>query len=104
MTAFIHISLCDNDFASELEEATTRVFSSLHAGQIADVFRSCVIELTVALNILRNAAFARDPFPTRLREYLNERLKVTYSDKAPDADHDGGSVAIDANTGYIWRY
>jgi hypothetical protein len=104
MTAFIHVSLCDNDFSGELQEAVTRVFAELGTTQTEAVFRSCVIDLTVALNTLRNAAFARDPFPTRLREYLESRLKVKYALKPPTEDHDGGSVAIETYTNYIWRY
>jgi hypothetical protein len=104
MTAFIIVSLCDNDFAGELEEATKRVFRELNTHQTEAVFRRCVIDLTVALNTLRNATFSRDPFPTRLREYLESRLKVTYADKPPTDDHDGGSVAVETYTNYIWRY
>jgi hypothetical protein len=101
---FIVVSLCDNDFAGELQEAVTRVFSELGTDQTEVVFRRCVIDLTVALNTLRNAAFARDPFPTRLREYLEGKLRVEFNSVGPDNDHDGGSVAIDTNRNYIWRY
>ena len=38
------------------------------------------------------------------RGYLMRQLEVKFSDVVPDVDHDGGSVAIDRNTGYIWRF
>lgn len=36
--------------------------------------------------------------------YLSNRLRVVYSETVPNLDHDGGSVAVDVSTGYIWRF
>ena len=99
---FIHISLCDNDFADHLQKAVELVFADLGTTQPEDVFQKCVVDLTVALNQLRHYAFHREP--TNPREYLEASISVLYSDRAPDIDHDGGSVAVDTNRNYIWRY
>lgn len=101
--AYIHVSLCDNDFGIELEEAVTRVFASLGTTQSEISFQECVAELTIALDLIRNAAFAREP-GLHVREYLTNRIRVEYSNEPPTADHDGGSVAVDTNLNYIWRY
>jgi hypothetical protein len=100
--AFIHVALCDNDYSMPLEEAVTRVYRDFGTDHSEEVFRNCVVKLATALCLIRSAG---DESGTHnVWRYLNSSVVVTYSNEPPAVDHDGGSVAIDTNLNYIWRY
>lgn len=100
---FVHVLLCDNDFGQVLESATRQVFESTKAACDAEVFKDCVVHLTSALDRLRDASHGRKCDDASLT-YLQNQVRVEYSNTAPNLDHDGGSVAVDVSTGYVWRF
>lgn len=100
-TQFIHVLLGDNDFAQQLEEASARVFAAFGTRETEEDFRKCVVTIASALNDLRAV---QNGSRQSAYEYLNRSVRVVFSDEKPSVDHDGGSVAIDCNTAYIWRF
>lgn len=99
---YIIVRLCDNDFGQDLEKALTIVFEKHGTDLHESIFRRCMVELVSALNDVRSAAWI-DNFQER-HTHLYESISVEYSSTPPTEDHDGGSVAVDVNTGYIWRF
>jgi hypothetical protein len=102
--AYIHVALCDHDFAQHVEGATIKVYDSLKNEHPAPVFKQCVIDLTIAYCSLWHAALRRSFSADTLRAYLDSSLEVIYAQAPPTDDHDGASVAINTYTSYIWRY
>ena len=105
--AFIHVLLCDNDFGEEIEFALRHAFDGWKAASRTppeDDLRCCIVHLAVAHHRVRNLAFGRDVYRGESLDYLNKSIRVVYADAPPALDHDGGSVAVDVNTGYIWRF
>jgi hypothetical protein len=100
---FIYVLLCDNDFAGPLEEAVRRVFAALGGDASAHDFKRCVVSMATALCDLRDASNRREYDP-KIKAYLDNQIEVRYLDRVLDLDHDGGSVGIDCNTKYIWRF
>lgn len=100
--AFIHISLCDNDFADDLQTAARMVFDTLGVRVTEELFCEAVVSMTNALSTLKS--ISRGWRNDSCLAYLKSEIKIIYSSKPPDIDHGGGSVAIDCNTRYIWRY
>lgn len=98
---FIHVLLCDNDFAQPLEEASARVFASFGTRETEEDFRKCVVGVASALNDLRAV---QNGSRQSAYEYLNGKVRVVFSNEQPIVDHDGGSVAIDCNTAFVWRF
>lgn len=104
---FIIIYLCDNDFGNQLEQ-TAKLLHEHFCDQelLCSELRvkDIAVDLIVALCNLSAAArgFAEDS--DHLRLYLTKALDVVFTSQPPTEDHDGGSVAIDRNTGYIWRF
>lgn len=105
---FIIIRLCDNDFGQQLEQVAKLVHEAFFDQDIIiseEFVRLIVIDLVVALCCLSEAAKGGSLMPLNpVRAYLTARLRVEFADHAPTEDHDGGSVAIDRNTNYIWRF
>ncbi len=103
---FIHISLCDNDFAQELEAAARLLHERLpDCVSNLDVARitEAVIGIMCSLAAIRYLSSPAE-FVSGTEQYLRKELRVHFAMHPPTADHDGGSVAIDRNTGYVWRY
>lgn len=107
--AFIHILLCDNDYGHDLgvvahlvKDATWQ--RKLHGTE--DALKRAVVDLLVGLEHLRRATNVHyaDYDLDVSRGYLMNNLAVTFNDRPTTVDHDGGSVAIDRNTFYIWRF
>jgi hypothetical protein len=104
---FLCIELCDNDFGHELETAARLMREHLDREELpvgAARLKGVAVDLVVGLSNLREAARGWDATTPRTREYLERRLNVVLSNEAPTKDHDGGSVAWDRSTNYIWRY
>lgn len=96
---FIIIKLCDNDFGCPLEEAARIVFRALYTHYSEEIFRLHMVSMTNALSRLQHPTMEHSSL-----DYLFDKIKVTYSDTSPQGDDDGGSVAIDVNRNYIWRF
>ena len=104
--AFIHILLCDNDYGWELGIVAKHVHECFFNPQILcseRAIKDAVITLMLGLGSLMHASRGFSA-PGNTHRYLEQRLTVKFADAPPDLDHDGGSVAIDRNTGYIWRF
>ena len=105
--AFINLSLCDNDFGWQLEWAARQFHEEAGQGDIicASYFiKEAVIELVCAKLLLSDVMRNRYNDTAARRTYLTQALMVDFH-KPPDGlDHDGGSVCIDRNLNYIWRY
>lgn len=103
--AFIHILLCDNDYGQELGAVAHMVHDHCHQPTMAcdpEEIKYAVIDIINGMSRLKAASRGwanMDSLP-----YLRSRLSVVFSDVVPNVDHNGGSVAIDRNTGYIWRF
>ena len=101
---YLVVELCDNDFGYQLQEAVTKAHSVLGKEATTRQYKVCVVQMTVALCCISDAFYNRVQSLDSNFEYLNERVNVKYQQDAPDEDHDGGSVAVDLNSGYIWRF
>lgn len=104
---FIQIRLCDNDFGQELETAARIIDAHLGQGELyvsEGRIEGIVVRLVVALADLRAATRGFASENQSNIEYLMSKTNVVFSDKAPEDDHDGGSVAIDRRLGYVWRF
>lgn len=104
---FIWFLLCDNDFGWELEIAAKHVHECFFNPQILCSERTIkdgVITLMLGLKSVMDASRGFSSPSLNRSRHLEERLTVKFSDSPPNLDHDGGSVAIDRNTGYIWRF
>lgn len=104
MLKFIQVILCDNDFADVLEEATRRVYSSLGTKSSEEDFKNCVVSLASSLHEIQLIGRGFSYRGYAAHKYLDSSVKVIFSDNKPDVDHDGGSIAIDCSTNYIWRF
>jgi hypothetical protein len=105
--SFIQLRLCDNDFGHQLEQ-TARLLNEALGEETVLVsparVKTSAVNLIVALTDLSHAARGFSNDNAHLGLYLLRSLDVVFTDHAPTDDHDGGSVAIDRNTGYIWRF
>lgn len=102
--AFIYILLCDNDFGVELEQAAKIIYEQFRNYEIfcsEERVKRSVIKLIDGLNDMCAASNGFEVICPL--SYLRDSLTVQFTDKLLTLDHDGGSVAIDRNTGYIWR-
>jgi hypothetical protein len=106
---FIHILLCDNDYGQHLERAAKVIYEVFGNNPIyveEARIKKVVVDLVVVYESMHAAAnkYSSDYDFDVSRGYLMSQLEVKFSDVVPNVDHDGGSVAIDRNTGYIWRF
>jgi hypothetical protein len=106
---FLVARLCDNDYAGPLENAMRWLNFNwrdrLPRTHPDTVKYSLIVLATAEMNA--SAAMRNQELDTKGHsvEYLNRQLKVTFDQRAPrDEDHDGGSVALDLSTNYIWRF
>jgi hypothetical protein len=101
--AFICLLLCNNDFSIELEQAARIIHENFGNKPFLcseERVKRVVIKLIIGLHDLR---YADRGFEVNcIKDYLEAQLSVKFTDKPLTLDHDGGSVAIDRNTGYIW--
>lgn len=104
---FIVIYLCDNDFGYELDRTARFIIEALSADPILvseERVKEVVVDLMVAFSNLNSVSKGFAPTVSLTKDYLTKSLKVVFADHAPVEDHDGGSVAIDRNRTYIWRF
>lgn len=105
---FIVITLCDNDYGQQLEQAARLIADSFGTADILVSERrmkEVVVELIVALDNLSFAARGFETESRSVRRYLEASLHVSFARHAPTYDHDSGSVAIDrTRNNYIWRF
>ena len=103
----IVLSLADNDYGQQLEQAAQLLHAQLGGEDVLVSERrvhEVVVDLVVALSNLTALARGFETDNALTRRHLHARLAVRFTSIAPTADHDGGSVAIDRNRNYIWRY
>ena len=103
---YIFFSLCDNDFGMVLEDAVRFVNENKVCALEEDDWKYWVVLATENFNSMRriHPMLKRDDARrAQTKAYLENSLKVTFLRTPPEVDHDGGSVVLDFNTGYIWR-
>lgn len=106
---FILVLLCDNDFGQELETATRLIYERAEVmNPFPDPawFLDQVVRLTMALSVLRlpGTPDALHINEHAVRRYFHDNVKVHYYGRIGVIDHDGGSVGIDTNMNFIWRF
>jgi len=102
---FIFVGLCDNDFECILD-ATEFVFKNKEVDLTEEDFKFFVIEFMIGYLVTRriHPMFKRSEEEIdRTRKYLEKSIKVSYLDKVPEVDHDGGSAVLNVHTGQSWR-
>jgi hypothetical protein len=103
---FIFVSLCDNDFGHTLAEATKYVYDNQEVALTEQEFKHFVVNYVAWKHSIQwiNPTRARGTDDViRVKNYLDERVKITFTNEIPTVDHDGGSAVLDTNTGYVWQ-
>jgi len=105
---FLVVSLCDNDFGMSLEFAA-KACQDVELDELWNV-NSWKIQMVAGIVahqlIRRRLPMQRIDFRDlqRTQVYLWDKIKVTYEQYAPTADHDGGSLYIDMHLNTLHRY
>lgn len=97
---YLSLRMGDNDYGEAMRCALQALIANFGVPGLAQLDPSHdhypVVMLVSGLQRLRH----RDSIGSDI--YVDSRLRIIFSETAPNWDTDGGTVSIDLNTGYIW--
>jgi len=108
VTNFIFASLCDNDFGTSMLKGITEISRSCmeqESNLTEEDFKYFLIHYVVFDMIVKfPSAYRKREWKDieHTKNYLEEKMKISYLTEPPNVDHDGGSVVYDINLDYAW--
>ena len=108
---FIVADLCDNDFGQKLKSALEEgvdEYGHLDGGLCPTLWKKFLIAYILGDQMKRVNSTLTENFNwdalKQTEAYLREQLTVTFEQKEPEQDHDGGSACLNVHTKATWTY